>query len=254
LAPESEPQSTSDSTSALIAADLGATPPGLELATVAEVAAPTADAPGHTAVTEAALATGSAPSGLAATVPAQNLPAAAAVATASAQPAAVNAAAPATRTASIEPRPTTPPPPPRIAVVALGDSAVTVPARQRIEAQLMQLGFDVVDSDLLDLQDGASLPQVMRSLRQRAAAVVVVRAEPIGSQQLEYYGQSSTLYSVNLGVRAYAVGEERPLGAGWREKVDFTTLNAEIKALEAVEPRLQGLVESLDEYRPRRRS
>lgn len=118
----------------------------------------------------------------------------------------------------------------------------------------MQLGFDVVDSDLLGIEHGASLPQVMRSLRQRAAAVVVVRAEPIGSQQLNYYGQSSTLYSVNLGVRAYAIGDERPLGAGWREKVDFTTLNAEIKALESVEPRLDGLVDALAEYRPRRRS
>jgi serine/threonine protein kinase len=153
------------------------------------------------------------------------------------------------------PRSQIPPPPPRrIAVVALGDSAITHPARQRIEEQLIRQGFDVVDSDLLGIDEGAALPQIIRRIRQQAAAVVVVRAEPIGSQQLNYYGQSSTLYSVNLGVRVFEVGDQRPLGAGWREKVDFTTLNAEIKALESVEPRLDSLVDSLAEYRPRRRS
>ena len=95
---------------------------------------------------------------------------------------------------------------------------------------------------------------MLRSIRRQATAVVVVRAEPIGSQELNYYGQSSTLYSVNLGVRVFTVGDQRPLGAGWREKVDFTTLNAEIKALESIEPRLDGLVDTLAEFRPRRRS
>lgn len=161
----------------------------------------------------------------------------------------------AVQTASAEPpRTQVPPPPPRIAVIAMGDSAVTGPARQRIEEQLIRLGFDVVDSDLLDVDSTASLPQLFRQIRRQAAAVVVVRAEPIGSQELQYYGQSSTLYSVQLGVRAYAVGDQRPLGAGWREKVDFTTLNAQIKAMESIEPRLDSLVDSLSEYRPRRRS
>lgn len=168
---------------------------------------------------------------------------------------AVPAAPKAAQVASAEPpRSQVPPPPPRIAVVALGDSAITGPARQRIEEQLIRLGFDVVDSELLDVDGGAPLPQLFRQIRRQAAAVVVVRAEPIGSQELQYYGQSSTLYSVQLGVRAYAVGDQRPLGAGWRERVDFTTLNAEIKALESVEPRLDSLVDVLSDYRPRRRS
>lgn len=158
------------------------------------------------------------------------------------------------QTASAEPpRSQVPPPPPRIAVIAIGDSAVTGPARQRIEEQLVRLGFDVVDSDLLDVDSDARLPQMFRQIRRQASAVVVVRAEPIGSQELQYYGQSSTLYSVQLGVRAYAVGDQRPLGAGWREKVDFTTLNAGIKALESIEPRLDSLVDALSDYRPRRR-
>ena len=167
---------------------------------------------------------------------------------------AANAGTQLTQTASAEPpRSQVPPPPPRIAVIAMGDSAVTGPARQRIEEQLVRLGFDVVDSDLLDVDPGARLPQMFRQIRRQASAVVVVRAEPIGSQELQYYGQSSTLYSVQLGVRAYAVGDQRPLGAGWREKVDFTTLNAEQKSLESIEPRLDSLIDALSEFRPRRR-
>lgn len=163
-------------------------------------------------------------------------------------------AAPAQVASAEPPRSQLPPPPPRIAVVALGDSAITGPARQRIEEQLLRQGFDVVDSDLLDVDSSAPMREMFRQIRRQAAAVVVIRAEPIGSQELQYFGQSSTLYSVQLGVRAFVVGDQRPLGAGWRERVDFTTLNAEIKALESIEPRLDSLVDVLSDYRPRRRS
>ncbi len=272
---------TSAGNAALIAADTAAS--GASANTSIDVQTPATPATPDGAQTTAA--TGAAPvaamlavetegSGTASTVastPTATAPAAATVSTATvASNAATGASAPATtpttapaaatgskavQIASAEPpRTQVPPPPPRIAVVAMGDSAITGPARQRIEEQLIRLGFDVVDSDLLDVDSTASLPQLFRQIRRQAAAVVVVRAEPIGSQELQYYGQSSTLYSVQLGVRAYAVGDQRPLGAGWREKVDFTTLNAQIKAMESIEPRLDSLVDSLSEYRPRRRS
>lgn len=236
-----------------------ATPEGAQTAAAAGAAALTT-----TLAVESGASTARAPASNAETPPSSvvgsvSTPATAGAAepnAAAATTAAVAAAgAKAAQTASAEPpRSQVPPPPPRIAVVALGDSAITGPARQRIEEQLIRLGFDVVDSELLDVDGGTPLPQLFRQIRRQAAAVVVVRAEPIGSQELQYYGQSSTLYSVQLGVRAYAVGDQRPLGAGWRERVDFTTLNAEIKALESVEPRLDSLVDVLSDYRPRRRS
>ncbi len=236
-----------------------ATPDGAQTAAAAGAAALTT-----TLAVESGASTARAPASNAQTPPSSvvgsvSTPATAGAAepnAAAATTAAVAAAgAKAAQTASAEPpRSQVPPPPPRIAVVALGDSAITGPARQRIEEQLIRLGFDVVDSELLDVDGGAPLPQLFRQIRRQAAAVVVVRAEPIGSQELQYYGQSSTLYSVQLGVRAYAVGDQRPLGAGWRERVDFTTLNAEIKALESVEPRLDSVVDALSDYRPRRRS
>jgi len=81
-------------------------------------------------------------------------------------------------------------------------------------------------------------------------AVVFVHARQIGTQQLNYYGQSSTLYTVELGVRTYSVGNQRMLGSGWSEQVNFTSLNAAEKAREAVEPMLHGVEEKLVDYRP----
>lgn len=176
------------------------------------------------------------------------------VAAAEAAPAASNAVVAqkaATQTvASAAPVRPAAPPPPRIAVVALGDSAITGPARQRIEERLMNAGFDVVDTELVAGVSGRSdLPGIFNALRRDASVVVVVRAEGVGSQELQYYGQSSTLYTANLTVRSYLVADKRPLGAGFRERVDFTTLNADTKAEEAVRPYLGSMVGELSPYR-----
>ena len=154
--------------------------------------------------------------------------------------------------AATEPRRVAPPRTPRIAVVALGDNALTAPAEQRIESVLMRAGFDLVDESLIGFlgEDPAS---ILAGLRGEADVLVLVRAEAIGSQELTYYGQRSTLYSAYLGVRAFAIDGKRPLGPGIRTKVDFTTLNAQEKAMEVVEPGIEGLVGELGPYRRRGR-
>jgi serine/threonine protein kinase len=161
--------------------------------------------------------------------------------------------APSTLAKVTPPPPVAPPPPPRVVVIALGDSALTDPARQRIEEHLIARGFDIVDADMLGIDHGMALPQAIRAIRRQASAVVVVRAEPIGSQELNYYGRSSTLFSAYLGVRVFEVGDQRAVGRGFRTKVDFTSLNAEEKALEVVEPVMDELTSDLAPWRPRRR-
>ena len=100
-----------------------------------------------------------------------------------------------------------------------------------------------------------NLARLMSRFAQRrdVDVLVVVKAEPIGTQELQYYGRSSTLYSSYLSVRAYDVGDKRPLGSGFREKVDFTTLNAQEKAMEVVEPGMSELINRLSPYRPKAR-
>jgi serine/threonine-protein kinase len=148
--------------------------------------------------------------------------------------------------------------PPRVAVVAFGDQALTGAAKQLVEDALIDAGYLLVDDamvpGLADLGgNGADLPAVFSVLARNAGvrAVAVIRAEPIGSTQLNYYGQSDTLYSANLTVRAYDVHNRTPLGSGVRQKVDFTALNADFKAKEAIQPNLPRLVGSMAAFKPR---
>ena len=174
-------------------------------------------------------------------------------------PAATQSAPPKNLASRTEPRPVAVPHTPRIAVIALGDSAITAPAAQRIESALSRDGFDLVDTELLEgVAENAragNLARLMSRFAQRrdVDVLVVVKAEPIGTQELQYYGRSSTLYSSYLSVRAYDVGDKRPLGSGFREKVDFTTLNAQEKAMEVVEPGMSELINRLSPYRPKAR-
>ena len=168
------------------------------------------------------------------------------------------------RKAELASRETPPPPvaprrevgPPRVAVVAYGDPALTGAAKQLVEDALIDSGYLLVDDAMvpgLSSVDPADLPSVFNVLSRNAGvrAVTVIRAEPLGSTQLNYYGQSDTLYSANLTVRAYDVHNRTPLGAGVRQKVDFTALNADFKAKEAIEPNLGRLVGSMAAFKPR---
>ncbi|WP_165371708.1 serine/threonine-protein kinase [Pseudolysobacter antarcticus] len=148
---------------------------------------------------------------------------------------------------------------PTIAVISGGDSAVAEPAEQIVMASLKRLGFHVIDQ--------AALPRVSHMLRGerpeyarilqtlervgKVDAVVFVHARPVGSQEMTYYGQSSTLYTAQVAIRAYRVSGNM-IGSGWSEKVMFTTLNADDKAREAIEPLMGEVVESLGEFRSRR--
>ncbi|NLB12658.1 MAG: serine/threonine protein kinase [Gammaproteobacteria bacterium] len=148
-------------------------------------------------------------------------------------------------------RPAAPPPPPRIAVIAIGDSAITGPARSRIESQLAASGFDLVDAEALGVY-GDDLSSALNTLRRSATVAVVVRAEPVGSQELQYYGRVSEMYTANLTVRAYKTADRAPIGAGLREKVQFTTLNADTQAQGALAGgKLDRLVAELSPYRRR---
>jgi serine/threonine-protein kinase len=157
-------------------------------------------------------------------------------------------------------RPTAPVRPhvPTIAILAGGDDAIAEPAQQELAQALRRAGYNVIDeasmprvAHLLTNGDyGAALTAVARS--GRADGVVFVNAKAVGTQQLNYYGRSSTAYNVQLAVRAYHVGGRRMLGSGWNEQVLFTSMNAADKAREALEPMIDEVESSLGEFRQRR--
>ena len=146
-------------------------------------------------------------------------------------------------------KPTTPTAPrvPTIAVVVGGDDVITEPARDAVVSLLQRRGFRVIEGGSVS----GGQPN-LRSMQGRADAVVFVHAKPVGSQNINYYGQSSTLYTVQMGVKAYRVSDGSTLWSSGMEQVNFTTLNASEKAREAIDPLLDAVDQNLEEFRQRR--
>lgn len=135
---------------------------------------------------------------------------------------------------------------PTIAVVSGGDDVIAEPARDAIVSLLQRRGFRVIEAGEIQ----GNTPDLSYFSGQ-ADAVVFIQAKPIGSQDLTYYGQVSTLYTVQLGVKAYRVSDRSTLWSSGKSQVNFSTLNASEKAQEAVEPLLDDVDRNLAEFRSR---
>jgi len=205
--------------------------------------APAAEPPPPPPLAEAAPATAAAQDA----VPAGDAAAAGRLPGAGAAPAAQATAAPQVARATTPERPAAPPKPhvPTVAVVAAGDDVIASPAGDALIARLQSRGFRVIEGGHAQ----GDRPN-LRALAGRADAVLFVNARPVGSQELTYYGQSSTLYTVQLGLRAYRLGDGSVLWTGGTQQVSFTSLNAAEKAREAIEPMLGDVAGRLDEFRP----
>lgn len=173
----------------------------------------------------------------------RDLPAAQAAADAATDPVQV-------ATATQPSKPAAPPRPrvPTIAVVASGDDVISSPAEDALVDLLQSRGFRVIEGGR-----GHGDSPDLRGLAGKADAVVFVHARPVGTQQMNYYGQSSTLYTVQLGVRAYRVSDRSILWRSGGDQVNFTSLNAAEKAREAIEPLLDQIDGRLAEFRSKGR-
>jgi eukaryotic-like serine/threonine-protein kinase len=110
-------------------------------------------------------------------------------------------------------------------VVTTGDPALMIPAQQIIEDKLSEAGFQSVST-------------------KRADFIVRVRADIIGNQDISFYGQNATLTTAYLTVKPFGRGG-RALGSGFREKIDYTPLNAEDKVQQALEEHMQRIVDNV---------
>ncbi|MFO1506929.1 MAG: serine/threonine-protein kinase [Lysobacterales bacterium] len=148
------------------------------------------------------------------------------------------------------PKPAVPAKPriPTVAVAIGGDTSIAGPAESAMASLLQSRGFRVIEGGV----SGGESPN-LRALARRADAVVYIHARPVGQQELTYYGQQSTLYTVQLGVKAYSTADGRLLWTAPASQVNFTSLNAADKAREAVSPLLDEAARHLDEYRASKR-
>jgi eukaryotic-like serine/threonine-protein kinase len=160
-----------------------------------------------------------------------------------------------------EPPPVVAPPKPHIptiAVVGGGDESVSQPAERMIEEALARRGYHTLDQSMMPRVSqmlGGSRPNMAGVLEMLARggkvdAVVVVHARPVGSDQLNYYGQSSQMNTAQLSITVYAVAGQRKLGAGWSEQVHYTSMSASDQTRETVEPMLEQIEERLVEFKP----
>ncbi len=111
------------------------------------------------------------------------------------------------------------------AVEASGDPALMIPAEQLVTDQFESAGLRMVEN------------------ARRADVVIRLRAEMVGTQELQFYGQSASVTTAYLTVRSYRGGQ--PVGSGVRQKIDYTTLNAEDKVQQAMDGKLSGMVQNV---------
>ena len=115
-----------------------------------------------------------------------------------------------------------------VAVVGSGDPSIIIPVVQAIEDRASNAGWRLTENP-----DGAD-------------RIIRVSFDQTGTQQLQYYGRSSEMVIGQLSVRAFGPAG-RALGPGFRSRVEYTALNADAKADEAIRGRLDGVVGAPDE-------
>ncbi len=163
----------------------------------------------------------------------------------------------ATQVATARPLPK-PAGPARVVVVAVGDRAIGDPVERLLEEALIDADYELMDEALFPGlnryagTDHVDLPGLSELVQAQGGDILVLaQVDYLGETPLEYYGQYSTLYSVNVKVRNILLSERRTIGHGWQQKVDFTTLNATDKAREAIYPYLREFTASLDQFKTR---
>jgi len=114
-----------------------------------------------------------------------------------------------------------------VAVVGNGDPAIIIPVVQAIEDRASSAGWQLTENP-----DGAD-------------RIIRVSFDQTGTQQLQYYGRSCEMVIGQLSVRAFGPAG-RALGAGFRSRIEYTALNADAKADEAIRGRLDGVVGAPD--------
>jgi eukaryotic-like serine/threonine-protein kinase len=154
-----------------------------------------------------------------------------------------------TEVASIAPQVAAEPEPPTgVAVIGVGDPVIADPMVSEIEQALRSARPPLVDKrfigdyrqfvhgEEIDLA-GLSGPAVDAGVRY----VVVARALPAGTRELQFYNRYETAYVVQLEVKTFDLHRGRELGSSPLEQIEYTSLNASERARQSVRPWLDGI-------------
>lgn len=132
---------------------------------------------------------------------------------------------------------------PMVAVLAPGDPVFAAPLEEVLGQRLLRAGFDVrdpraapgVERLLRDQGPDVDSRELGRLLAEDGFHILVVAPVEIADREAWQLGRTEG--SISLGqvrLNAYLLPAERRLGRGWREKVEYSELNAAVKAEQAL--------------------
>lgn len=139
----------------------------------------------------------------------------------------------------------------RVAVVAVGDTAVAGIVAREIKQALRDASFEVLDEQMIEgLVYAESLAGVARTAQDAGAGVLVFAdIVPTGERELIYYGRRDLQYLASLEVRVLDLNSRRNLGPATIEKLEYVALTAEQKARRAAAPVARNVVNRLRAWR-----
>ncbi len=155
------------------------------------------------------------------------------------------------------------PPTPVIAVIALGERLLAGHLEAALENRLVQA------CDVRDERSSLALSDRLRGLGERVSVseitpalkaggfhvLVLAEVDFVKAREIRYLGRRGTVTESRLRLNAYRLPDEKAVGRGWTENVEYNEINARIIAERAF-PDLSGLVTAIedgwDSYRSRR--
>jgi hypothetical protein len=128
----------------------------------------------------------------------------------------------------------------RVVVSVQGEAGLNASVARVVTSELESAGLDVVVANDLPSMEGLgshpSTSALIDRLRGQAGVLVVARIEATGERELHFYGRTDTAYGSRVTLTAYDVASAQPLGTRASASLEYTHLNADGKAEEAVTP------------------
>ncbi len=139
-----------------------------------------------------------------------------------------------------------------VAVAASGDAALSGAVSSVLQSELEAAGIEVVDAqalpsteDLLRRGDASAARLIDRLGREGYAVLLLARIDPTGQRELSYYGRQDTLYTSRVTLTAYDLATGRPLGSSRSATIEYTSINADSQAKDAVGPLARSVARTL---------
>jgi len=128
----------------------------------------------------------------------------------------------------------------RVAVSVQGEAGLNASVARIVTRELEAAGLGAVLANDLpateSLGSRASTSALIEHLRGQAGVLIVARIEPTGERELHYYGRTDTSYGSRVTLTTYDVATAQPIGARESATLEYTHLNADDSADEAVGP------------------